>query len=112
VVVVSATGGVEVGTEKVWDYCEKREDPAPFFVSLRTRSTPTSRKVTPRSKSASPPSDPGGDPRGAKAPSSTGSSPLLEASATLYKKGTKAGEYEEGDVPPEYRDRFERYSKS
>src|SRR5213078_3003399 len=29
----------------------------------------------------------------------------------MYKKGTKAGEYEEVDVPPEYRDRFERYSK-
>jgi elongation factor G len=29
----------------------------------------------------------------------------------MYKKGTKAGEYEEVDVPAEYRDRFERYSK-
>src|SRR5207248_7798023 len=29
----------------------------------------------------------------------------------LYKKGTKAGEYEEVDVPEEYGERFERYSK-
>src|SRR6059058_3422834 len=34
VVVVSATGGVEVGTEKVWDYCEGRGMPRLFFVSL------------------------------------------------------------------------------
>src|SRR6266436_5864002 len=34
VVVVSATGGVEVGTEKVWDYCERRAIPRLFFVSL------------------------------------------------------------------------------
>ena len=34
VVVVSATAGVEVGTEKVWDYCEQRGLPRMFFVSL------------------------------------------------------------------------------
>src|SRR3989475_7129494 len=34
VVVVSATGGVEVGTEKVWDYCEDRGIPRLVFVSL------------------------------------------------------------------------------
>src|SRR5204862_313119 len=33
VVVVSATGGVEVGTEKVWDYAEERGVPRMFFVS-------------------------------------------------------------------------------
>src|ERR1043166_8529499 len=34
VVVLSATGGVEVGTEKVWDYCETQGIPRLFFVSL------------------------------------------------------------------------------
>src|SRR6185503_8065558 len=34
VVVLSATAGVEGGTEKVWDYCERRELPRLFFVSL------------------------------------------------------------------------------
>ena len=34
VVVLSATSGVEVGTEKVWDYCERRSLPRMFFVSL------------------------------------------------------------------------------
>src|SRR2546430_5438383 len=34
VVVVSATGGVEVGTEKGWAYCEGRGIPRLVFVSL------------------------------------------------------------------------------
>src|SRR5260370_7876779 len=35
---------------------------------------------------------------------------LFSKKAHLYKKGTKAGEYEEVDVPDEYKDRFEKYS--
>src|SRR2546425_6052752 len=34
VVVVSATGGVEVGTEKVWDYCERSEEHTSELQSL------------------------------------------------------------------------------
>src|SRR5207244_1607904 len=36
---------------------------------------------------------------------------LFSQKCHLYKKGTKAGEYEEVDVPGEYRARFEQYSK-
>src|SRR3989440_135857 len=36
---------------------------------------------------------------------------LFSKKCHLYKKGTKAGEYEEVDVPEEYRERFDRYSK-
>src|SRR5207245_6604875 len=36
---------------------------------------------------------------------------LFSKKCHLYKKGTKAGEYEEVDVPAEYQARFERYSK-
>src|SRR6266700_3408497 len=45
VVVVSATGGVEVGTEKVWDYCEQREIPRLFFVSLMDKEHADFEKV-------------------------------------------------------------------
>src|SRR5260370_34521848 len=38
--VLSATGGVEVGTEKVWDYCEARGIPRLFFVSLMDKEHP------------------------------------------------------------------------
>src|ERR1051326_8904281 len=53
VVVLSATGGVEVGTEKVWDYCETQGIPRLFFAPLMTKSTPTSSASTGRSRSAS-----------------------------------------------------------
>jgi len=36
---------------------------------------------------------------------------LFSKKCHMYKKGTKAGEYEEVEVPAEYTDRFERYSK-
>ena len=34
IIVVSATSGVEVGTERVWEYCETRGIPRIFFVSM------------------------------------------------------------------------------
>jgi elongation factor G len=34
VIVLGATAGVEVGTEKVWEYCESRGIPRLFFVSM------------------------------------------------------------------------------
>src|SRR5262249_57723718 len=36
---------------------------------------------------------------------------LFSKKCHLYKKGTKSGEYEEVDVPPEYQDRFTKYSQ-
>ncbi len=36
---------------------------------------------------------------------------LFSKKCHLYKKGTKAGEYDEVDVPPEYQARFEKYSQ-
>ncbi|HSJ25931.1 MAG TPA: elongation factor G [Longimicrobiales bacterium] len=37
VIVLGATTGVEVGTEKVWEYCEPRGIPRLFFVSMMDR---------------------------------------------------------------------------
>ena len=34
IIVVSATSGVEVGTERVWEYCVARGIPRVFFVSM------------------------------------------------------------------------------
>src|SRR5437667_11684204 len=36
---------------------------------------------------------------------------LFSKKAHLYKKGTKVGEYDEVDVPDEYKDRFDKYSQ-
>src|SRR5207247_4220123 len=40
-----------------------------------------------------------------------GSINLFSKKCHLYKKGTKAGQYEEGDVPAEYKGRFDQYAK-
>src|SRR5881396_426551 len=111
VVVVSATGGVEVGTEKVWDYCEQREVPRLFFVSLMDKEHADFEKVYTQVKERlTPKVIPVEIPVG-EGPEFHGIINLFSKQCHLYKKGTKAGEYEEVDIPPEYRDRFERYSK-
>ena len=45
VIVVSATSGVEVGTERVWRYCEERGIPRIFFVSMMDKEHADFRKV-------------------------------------------------------------------
>src|SRR5437667_4045627 len=111
VVVVSATGGVEVGTEKVWDYCEKRAIPRLFFVALLDKEHANVEKVYGQIKERlTPKVIPVEIPVG-EGQEFHGIINLFSKQCHMYKKGTKAGEYEEVDVPPEYRDRFERYSK-
>src|SRR5256886_2085158 len=111
VVVLSATGGVEVGTEKVWDYCETRGIPRLFFVSLMDKEHADFERVYAQVKERlTPKVIPVEIPVG-EGPAFHGIINLFSKKCHMYKKGTKAGEYEEGDVPPEYQARFERYSK-
>ncbi|HEY6853123.1 MAG TPA: elongation factor G [Gemmatimonadales bacterium] len=111
VVVVSATGGVEVGTEKVWDYAEQRGVPRLFFVSLMDKEHADFEKVYRQIKERlTPKVIPVEIPVG-EGPEFHGIINLFSKKCHLYKKGTKAGEYDEVDVPPEYQDRFEQYSK-
>src|SRR5437762_695833 len=111
VVVVSATGGVEVGTEKVWDYCEDRGIPRLFFVSLMDKEHADFEKVYRQIKQRlTPKVIPVEIPVG-EGPDFHGIINLFSKKCHLYKKGTKAGEYEEGDVPAEYQGRFDQYSK-
>src|SRR2546430_15182533 len=107
VVVVSATGGVEVGTEKVWDYCEQRAIPRLFFVSLMDKEHANFERVYGQIRDAlTPKGIPVEIPVG-EGPEFHGIINLFSQQCHMYKKGTKAGEYEEGDVPPEYPDRIE-----
>src|SRR6266550_9333215 len=111
VVVVSATGGVEVGTEKVWDYCEQRAIPRVFFVSLMDKEHANFERVYEQIKSSlTPKVIPVQIPVG-EGPEFHGIVNLFSQKCHLYKKGTKAGEYDEVDVPGEYRARFDQYSK-
>ncbi|HEY6224215.1 MAG TPA: elongation factor G [Gemmatimonadales bacterium] len=111
VVVVSATAGVEVGTEKVWDYCEHARVPRMFFVSLMDKEHADFEKVFASIKErltakVIPVEIPVGE-----GPAFHGIINLFSKKCHLYKKGTKSGEYEEVDVPPEYQDRFTKYSQ-
>ena len=111
VVVVSATGGVEVGTEKVWDYSESRAVPRLFFVSLMDKEHANFEKVYGQIKERlTPKVIPVEIPVG-EGPDFHGVINLFSKQCHLYRKGTKAGEYEEVPVPAEHQERFERYSK-
>ena len=111
VVVVSATAGVEVGTEKVWDYGERRGIPRLFFVSLMDKEHANFEKVFNSIKErltakVIPVEIPVGE-----GPAFHGIINLFSKKAHLYRKGTKTGEYDEVDVPAEYQDRFAKYSQ-
>src|SRR6267143_1105058 len=111
VMVLSATAGVEVGTEKVWDYCERRSLPRLFFVSLMDKEHAYFERVFNQIKEQlTPKVIPVEIPVG-EGPEFHGIINLFSKKAHLYKKGTKAGEYDEVDVPDEYQDRFEKYSQ-
>ncbi|HEX6135106.1 MAG TPA: elongation factor G [Longimicrobiales bacterium] len=108
VVVLGATTGVEVGTEKVWEYCEPRGIPRLFFVSMMDKEHANFDKVcdeirrhmTEHAIAAELPIGEGEDFRGIVN--------LFTGKAHLYRPGTVTGEYEETEVPPELVERAQR----
>ena len=111
VVVLSGTSGVEVGTEKVWDYCEQRAVPRMFCVSLMDKEHADFERVFNQIKErltqkVIPVEIPVGE-----GPDFHGIINLFSKQCHLYKKGTKAGEYDEVPIPPEYQARFDKYSQ-
>ena len=111
VVVLAGTAGVEVGTEKVWDYCERRGLPRLLFVSLMDKEHADFERVFNQIKERlTPKVIPVEIPVG-EGPEFHGIINLFSKKCHLYKKGTKAGEYDEVDVPAEYQARFEKYSQ-
>lgn len=109
--VVGGASGVEVGTEKVWEYAERRGIPRMFFVSMLDKEHADFEKVYQDIKEhltgkVIPIEIPVGE-----GPDFHGIVNLFSQKCHMYKSGTKTGEYDEVDVPPEYRERFERYSQ-
>ena len=109
VIVVGASYGVEVGTERVWDYCEARSLPRIFFVSMMDKEHANFEKVYENIKArlttrVVPVEIPIGEGESFK-----GIVNLFTEKANLFKRGTTTGEYEETDVPAELRDQFEMY---
>lgn len=110
VIVVSATSGVEVGTEKVWEYCEARGIPRLVFISMMDRENASFTRTYQQVKELLTPSaTPVEIPIGA-ADEFRGIVNLFSRKAHLYKEGTQTGEYEETDVPGELQEGFDRWA--
>ncbi|MBI4419920.1 MAG: elongation factor G, partial [Gemmatimonadetes bacterium] len=110
-IVVSATAGVEVGTELVNDYATQRALPRLFFVSLIDKEHADFDKVFRAIKDRlTPKVIPIEIPIG-EGPTFHGIVNLFTRKAHLYKKGTKTGEYDEAEVPAEVKDRYQQYEQ-
>jgi len=109
IIVVSATSGVEVGTERVWRYCEERGIPRIFVVSMMDREHADfegvfgqiQQRLTDRALPVEIPVGEGADFRGIIN--------LFSEKAHIYKKGTQKGEYDETDIPDELKDQEARW---
>jgi elongation factor G len=102
IIVVSATAGVEVGTERVWEYCEARGIPRMFFVSMMDREHADFEGVYQQIKErltdkALPVEIPVGE--GAEF---RGIINLFSEKAHIYKRDTPTGDYDETHIPEEY----------
>lgn len=111
VVVVSATGGVEVGTEKVWEVCDRLHLPRIIFVSQMDKEHADFERAFKDIKEhlspkVVPVEIPVGDGLGFK-----GVINLFSGKTHIYKKGTKTGEYDEGPLAPEDQERHKQYDQ-
>src|SRR4051812_1960268 len=108
-VVVSATSGVEVGTDKMFREAVRRNDPVLFVVSMMDKEHANFdtiyRQIKDRlTQKVIPVEIPIGE--GA---SFRGVMNLFTQKAYVYAKATKSGEHEEADIPAEERARFDHY---
>ena len=104
VVAVSATAGVEVGTEKVWEYLEERALPRILLVSQMDKENASFERVlADLRENLAPKAVPAVWPIG-EGPSFRGVVDLLTGRAHLY-EDDGAGGYREGDAPRELADK-------
>jgi elongation factor G len=112
IVVVSAVGGVEVGTEKAWEICDHLHLPRILFVSQLDKERANFERVFDDIKShlstkVVPVEIPVGN-----GPDFHGIINLLTGTTQVYKKGTKTGEFEEVPMPEEYKAEFSKYDQA
>jgi len=111
VVVVSGMSGVEVGTEKVWEVCDQLHLPRLLFVGQMDKDNADFERVFADIKAhLTPKVLPVEVPIGGGAQFG-GIVNLFSGKAHLYTPGTKSGDYEEVEVPAEYRERVEAYTE-
>jgi len=108
-VVVTATGGVEVGTTRMFNEAIDRKDPVLFVISMLDKEHASfdavyesiKTRLTPRVIPVEVPIGEG--------PDFHGILNLFDKKAHLFKRGTKSGEYEEVDIPAENQAQFDKY---
>src|SRR5215213_7016211 len=108
-VVVSATAGVEVGTEKMFREAVTRADPVLFVVSMMDKENANFDAIYQQIKQrltskVIPVEVPIGN-----GPEFRGIMNLFAKCAYIYKPGTKSGEYDEVDIPADAQDTYDRY---
>jgi elongation factor G len=109
VVVLTATGGVEVGTEKVWEICDQLHLPRLIFVTQMDRERANFERVFDQVRThLSPKVVPVEIPVG-NGSEFRGIVNLLTDEGQFYKKGTKTGEYETGPLPEEVKESYAKY---
>ncbi len=109
VVVLNATGGVEVGTEKVWEICDHLHLPRLIFVDQMDRERAHFDRVfedvrTHLSPKVVPVEIPIGN-----GPEFHGIVSLLTGEALTYRKGTKTGEYDTVSLPDDVKETYAKY---
>ena len=109
VIVVSATSGVEVGTETVWEYAEDRGLPRFFFVSMMDKDNASFDRVYQDIKARLTEKVVAVEIPIGEGPDFHGIINLFSERAHLYKAGTETGEYEEVDIPEELKSRFDEW---
>ena len=107
--VVNANSGVEVGTEREFREAIRRRDPVLFVVSMMDKEHADFDRAWDQIKAkltskVIPVQIPAGS-----GPNFHGVLNLFSKKAHLYKKGTKTGQFEETEVPDEYRPIFDKY---
>ena len=110
VIVLSGTAGVEVGTEKVWEICDRLHLPRILFVTAMDKENADFEEVfrdvkahlTPKVVPVEIPIGNGHDFHGIVN--------LFTGEVYNFKKGTKSGEYDVVPMPPELEQRFQQYT--
>ena len=107
--VVSATSGVEVGTERMFREAITRRDPVLFVVTMMDKEHADFDRIYQQIKTrltakVIPVEVPIGE-----GPEFHGIINLFTKKAHLFKKGVKSGEYQEVDIPADVQPQFERY---
>jgi elongation factor G len=109
VVVLSATAGVEVGAEKVWEICDRLHLPRLLFVTQMDRERADFERVFDDVKAhLSPKVVPVEIPIG-NGPDFHGIVNLLTGQTHEYKKGSKTGEYDVVPLPEEFKETYAKY---